>query len=147
VTVDKVIASLNPTATPGVAAAAVTVPKLQELVQPALDSAQATTDPVQALDLRSRVSGLAQAIGAFDGASTGSDSSVTRLDLASAAVAKTATSTLAVGSMVDVMKQFDANGNLVAGQGSTIAATVKPLNVSGIQDAAQKGFLAGTGGK
>jgi len=72
---------------------------------------------------------------------------MSRIDLASTAVTKPAAATLAVGSMVDVMKQFDANGNLIAGQGSTIAATVKPLNVSGIQDAAQKGFLAGTGGK
>jgi hypothetical protein len=48
--------------------------------------------------------------------------------------------------MADVMKQFDAHGNLIAAPGTTAASPSKALNVPGIQDPANTGFLA-SGGK
>ena len=47
--------------------------------------------------------------------------------------------------MADVMRQFDANGNML-GTSATAAVSSKSLNLPGIQDPAGNGFLA-SGGK
>ncbi|MDR7377138.1 ABC-type transporter Mla MlaB component, partial [Rhodoferax ferrireducens] len=146
-TVDQVIAALNPSVQ--TMATAVGTAKVAESIQPTLAAdaalpASATT-AVQSVDLRSRVSSLAQAMGTFDSSAPSDGLAVTRVDLP--VMGKAAAATLAVGSMVDVMKQFDANGNMVGGQSGTIASVAKSLNLPGIQDPADKGFLAGTGGK
>jgi hypothetical protein len=97
-------------------------------------------------NMRSRVSGLAQAIGSFtESGSTEKVPSATGLTAASSVPAAPSAAALAVVSMADVMKQFDANGNLIAVPGSNTAAPTK-LNVPGIQDPTNTGFLA-SGGK
>jgi hypothetical protein len=47
--------------------------------------------------------------------------------------------------MVDLLKQFDANGNLVLNQSATGAVPVTKLKVPGLGDGATTGFLATPG--
>jgi len=96
--------------------------------------------------LRALVSGLAQAMGSFSTAGTAKEALPgTQLD-ATTGVATAATSaSLAVMSMVDVMKQFDANGGLI-GSSTTTASLGKSLNLPGVQDPVNTVFLTiGTG--
>ena len=94
-------------------------------------------------DLCTRVSGLAQAIGSFAESGVNETLAVPRLDATGGAVASNTTATaLTVGSMVDVMKQFDANGNLLAKPGTAVASGSTTLNLPGVQDPASAGFLA-----
>jgi hypothetical protein len=53
---------------------------------------------------------------------------------------------MAVVSMADVMKQFDANGNQIAQGGTIVASLTRSMNMPGIQDP-NNGFLATGGGK
>jgi hypothetical protein len=107
------------------------------------EPAAATVDT----NLRTRVSSLAQAMGSFSGTGTADEALLSpRLDaVAGAATANTGAS-LAVVSMVDVMKQFDANGSLIGSQATTAAALGKSLNLPGIADPASSGLLT-TGSK
>jgi hypothetical protein len=94
-------------------------------------------------NLRTRVSGLAQAIGSF-GEMDASQKASSGLGVAAPGSLGSTPSAaaLAVVSMADVMKQFDANGNLIAVPGTTVAATnTKSLTVPSIQDPTSTGFL------
>jgi hypothetical protein len=97
-------------------------------------------------DLRSRVSSMAQAIGSFGAQGPEDGLAVPRPD-AGAAAAGQSQSSLAVVSMVDVMKQFDANGHPVASQGPAAALAKPGGNVPGIHDPAHNGFLVSGGPK
>jgi hypothetical protein len=112
---------------------------------PALSPVAAELAPAAAQDsLRSRVSSMAQAMGSFGSNNTADSVSGTSLT-ATTAVAQTAAA-LAVVSMVDVMKQFDGNGSLIASQATSAASLGKTLNLPGLEDPANQGFLA-LGGK
>lgn len=109
---------------------------------------QLVVDEATPQDLRTRVSGLAQVLGSFaDGASGTPDavSALFKLDSAPGATGLGAAS-LAVSSMVDTMRQFDANGQLMGSQAQQVVANnpAKP-KIAGLDDAG-KGFLA-TGGQ
>jgi len=118
----------------------------------ALGTQETLSDAVAAApsenNLRSKVSNLAQALGAFDGG----DSTAQPLpheplpDLASGTLASVAPVTQAVVSMADVMKQFDVNGNLVGHIGTAVMPLAKTLNLPGVPDPSTSGFLA-SGGK
>lgn len=99
-------------------------------------------------DLRSRVSGLAQAIGSFGGADPAENTPMgPRLDTSGGVAALPSPAALTVASMADVLKQFDANGNLLGAQPTTAAATLtKTLNLPGLQDPNGGGILS-SGGK
>jgi hypothetical protein len=103
-----------------------------------VDTAQGATN------LRARVSELAQAMGSFDGSSGTTDAGATLSGAASGAPGSSAAS-LAVVSMVDVMKQFDSNGNQLTSQVSTTASVGKTLNMSGTSDPAANALLASNG--
>jgi hypothetical protein len=112
--------------------------------------AQSVREPVAVEvkpDLRSRVSGLAQAIGSFGG-SDPSDNTLSgpRLDTTGGVAAAASPASLTVASMADVMKQFDSNGNLLGAQGTSASTLTKTLNLPGLQDPNGGGILS-TGGK
>jgi hypothetical protein len=137
VEVDNAVAALG-SVTPAVVAEV-------SAVMPVVQVAVKATPPT---DLRSRVSGLAQAIGSFsDADSTSGGLSGTRLDTSGSVASSVSlvALTTAVG-MADVMKQFDANGNQVLKSATTTASLTKSLNLPGIQDPVSNGFLS-TGGK
>ena len=104
--------------------------------KPAADAAT-TTDT-----LRGKVGSMVQAMAAFNAADTGAVAGgLTLPDLSGG----TQTGLLAsVGSMVDVMKQFDANGNQVVGTNAAMASTAESLAKS-VTTPQDSGFLA-TGG-
>jgi hypothetical protein len=138
VEVDNAIAALG-SVTPAV------VPEVSVVMPVVQVAVNATTPPT---DLRSRVSGLAQAIGSFsDADSTSGGLSGTRLETSGSVASSVSlvALTTAVG-MADVMKQFDANGNQVLKSATTTASLTKSLNLPGIQDPVSNGFLS-TGGK
>jgi len=60
--------------------------------------------------------------------------------------AQTATS-MAVASMVDVMKQFDSNGNLLGAQSTLTASIGNPPKLASALDPANNGFLAAANNK
>ena len=95
-------------------------------------------------DLRTQVSGLAQAISSFAG---GSDESakdaLTRLPTSTNGPN---TPTLAVVNMVDAMKQFDANGNLISKQ-TPLASPTPVVPGSALEDPTKSGLLASPTGK
>jgi hypothetical protein len=98
---------------------------------------------VGAPDLRARVSSLAQAIGGFDGGDPeGIGFSEPKIEAVNAVVTPTTASTLAVASMADVMKQFDADGNMVGTASSAMQSASKILNLPSIQDPDATGLLA-----
>lgn len=98
------------------------------------------------VDLRSRVSGIAQAIGVFGGSgqSAGDVPSLALIAGSASATASTAAS-LAVVSMADVMRKFDSNGNPVSSliDGS---APAKSLQVSDIKDPSSQSLLFASSG-
>ena len=83
-------------------------------------------------DLRSKVSSLAQAMGSF--AVTGEDpatAGIPSLSAAGSSGAPTTTATLAVVSMADVMKQFDANGQALGSSAGLVSQSLaNPSNLS-----------------
>jgi hypothetical protein len=113
-----------------------------------INSAAIVPVPVEAkTDLRSLASNLAQAMGSYgDSSSAQSLLSGARYDASSSVAATNTAFSLAVVSMVDVMKQFDSNGNMLGSQGISAASLGKSLNLLGIQDPVTHGFLA-LGGK
>ena len=137
--VDDAIAALGSTkmlAAESTTSAVLNIPKVATL-------AQDPQTPEVKTDLRSRVTNLAQALGSFDLSSAVENGlSTPRLDVQSGVGSTNTTVSLTVGSMVDVMKQFDSNGNMVASQGNAVVALGKSLTLPGIQDPANNGFLA-----
>ena len=114
-----------------------------QMPDPAVLNSPAQQDP----GMHSRVSGLAQAISAF----VPVDAVASNAPVASLASSGVSTFTntpvaLAVVSMVDVMKQFDANGNQLVSGVSAAPSSTKSLTVPGLNDLAANGLLA-TGGK
>jgi hypothetical protein len=94
-------------------------------------------------DLSSRVSSLVQVIGSFGELSADTNALTSSLlDTSGGTASMSSVTSLAVVSMVDVMKQFDANGNLLGSQDATVASAGTSLNVPGIQDPAKSGYLA-----
>jgi hypothetical protein len=110
---------------------------------------QTAAAPAPQDDLRSRVSSLAQAIGAFTGGGNTGDGGggSTSFDAARVAAAASGSSTTAaVASMADVMKQYDANGKLVAQPGTQAVASLgKAMLHPGLQDPNNHGILSGGG--
>ena len=93
-------------------------------------------------NLTSVVSGLAQAIGSFSESSAAQSGPTTGSILGVSAVTASQTAvSLTVGSMVDVMKQFDVNGNRTANPGAIAATLSKSVTLPGIQEASSSGFL------
>jgi hypothetical protein len=92
------------------------------------------------VDLRTQVSGIAQAISAFAGDAAAGTADTPKLNVASSSsgsgVALTAV------SMADVMKQFDANGNLLATQGTSANALNGVPSLTATQDPNAAGALA-----
>jgi len=93
-------------------------------------------------DLRSRVSSLAQALSSFTGDGTAGAADTPKLNLTPSSGAGSVT--LAAVGMADVLKQFDANGNLLLGQSTGAGALngVPTLNTG--QDPNATGTLAST---
>jgi len=99
-------------------------------------------------DLRSRVSSLAQAITQFS--ETGAIQDVQKtstLDLSGTLVASGSSVSLAAASMADVMKQFDANGNMIAEPAMVATAGPQSLKLPGLQDPMGGGYLTTGGSK
>jgi hypothetical protein len=95
------------------------------------------------VDLRSRVSGLAQAIGSFEATSPATDQMAAQ---GSGANGNANTPALqAVSSMVDVLKQFDANGKPLTGSALTASAP-KLSTTPGLVDPNSSGYLTSGGG-
>jgi hypothetical protein len=86
-----------------------------------------TVGSASSIALRANVSALAQAIGSFTDsiATVGAPAAGVSLTPQSEVCAVNALSTATVVNMVDVMKQFDANGN-PAGSQSVVSLTVAP---------------------
>jgi hypothetical protein len=99
-------------------------------------------------DLRSRVSSLAQAITQFSEIGAIQDVQKTStLDLSGTLVASGSSVSLAAASMADVMKQFDANGNLIAEPAMAATAGPQSLKLPGLQDPMGGGYLTTGGSK
>jgi hypothetical protein len=110
------------------------------------NAAIAPVDPAQgATNLRARVSDLAQAMGSFDGGGSTTDAGTSLPGTASGGNLGSSAASLAVVSMVDVMKQFDSNGNQLTSQVSTTASVGKTLNMPGTGDPAANALLASNG--
>jgi trimeric autotransporter adhesin len=98
-------------------------------------------------DLRSRVSSLAQAIGSFDGVQTPENELQGGVFAASGSTPLgQSAAAFAVANMADVMRQFDAHGNMIAAVGATAASPERSLQVSGIQEQTSTGYLASPSG-
>jgi hypothetical protein len=100
-------------------------------------------------NLRTKVSGMAQAIGTFADAGlesmTGPGGGAQMPGSGQAASAGSLASTAMVG-MADVLKQFDSNGNLIGSQMNAAASANKALTLPGVHEPTANGILA-TGGK
>jgi hypothetical protein len=104
-----------------------------------LPVADVTAKPV---GLSARVSDLVNAMGQFD---TAAPANSLQGSLGQGITGQTAAgAAVAVGSMVDMLRQFDANGNAVLGAASLGVAPVTKLNVPGLGDAVKNGMLAST---
>ncbi|MBP6851901.1 MAG: hypothetical protein KA164_09890 [Rhodoferax sp.] len=144
--VDEAIAALAANSPP-IAEAASPAPVAAPVADtPAEEAVAPAAVPDAKADLRTRVSSLAQAISQFseNGASQ-EIQKTSSLDLSGSLLASGSTVSLAAASMADVMKQFDANGNLVAKPGTTAGSATKSLNLPGLPDPSNGGFLT-TGG-
>jgi hypothetical protein len=142
-TLDAAIAALNSATVPTLAPDVLNVAAETPIV-----SAPVAAQPVVGAntDLRARVSSLAQAIGSFgDGSGTLDTLSAPRLDTLTSTLSVRSTATLAVGSMVDVMKQFDANGNQIASPLTTASSAKPVLKVPGVNDPTNTGILSSGG--
>jgi hypothetical protein len=95
--------------------------------------------------MRSKVSGLAQAIGSFGAAAeNGATAFAPNLNAAVNAFAAGGLATgLNVDRMVDALKQFDQNGKLIANAADALAATNNTTGLNGLQNPIN-GFLAMT---
>jgi hypothetical protein len=86
---------------------------------------------------------MAQAINSF---AAGDQASTTGLPSVQNGVSLPSLTALAVGSMVDAMKQFDANGNPV-GKATTLAAALPSVAGGAVLDPTQSALLALPGSK
>jgi hypothetical protein len=93
-----------------------------------------------------KVSELAQAISGFAETSASPSASTVQLSMGVGAEVNSTPSTLAVASMVDVLKQFDANGTPIAAPGTAIATQTTTLTVPKLQDGIAGGLLSSRGG-
>jgi hypothetical protein len=139
-TLDEAIAALNATTSPAVVDAG-DVNALPVDGSVVLTQEQLAPTPVEtADDLRTRVSSLAQAMGSFDTTSATTDVFAgASLNTSGEVAAETTATTLAVVSMVDVMKQYDSSGNLLGSSVTTTASSTQSLSLPGQQDT---GYLA-----
>jgi hypothetical protein len=97
-------------------------------------------------NLRARVSSLAQAIGSFGSAAAADVPPPVQAPDATANAAGVAfAASPVVGSMVDVMKQFDSNGNPIADPKLAVASAIKPIGLSGVPKAGSDGILTSGG--
>jgi hypothetical protein len=149
--VDSAIAALNVTSNPPVVGEATVsgAPVVDAALVIPLAVLQPVPEPAALNnDLRSKVSGLAQAIGTFADAGVNQmDAPVPMLAAINSGASSATPATLAMVSMVDTMKQFDANGNPFGTSVASGASTNSPLtNVPGLQNPASTGILT-TGGK
>ena len=110
---------------------------------------QAPIDPttivavVQEDNLLKRVSSLAQAMVSFADVRIDDDLATSRLSTTGVVSTAPATlSSLAVGTMVDVMNQFDANGNQLARPSASVGSASAGLSLPGIKDSVSTGYLA-----
>jgi hypothetical protein len=99
-------------------------------------------------DLGAQVTNLVQAMGEFDAAAgaSGLQGSLTQATSATIPVAA-ALGTASVGSMVDLLKQFDSSGHGVLNPSTTSAAPSTKLNAPALGDAVRNGILALGGNK
>ncbi len=72
---------------------------------------------------------------------------VSSLDLSGSLASANSVVSMGAASMADVMKQFDANGNMLAKPGTTAVSPTKSLNLPGLQDPSNGGFLTTGGSK
>ena len=142
-TLDAAIAALNITNAPTVAPSSGDIAS-QELLEP-MQLAEAA--PVEVNDdLRKRVSSLAQAMGAFsEGAGAIDTLAAPNLNVAGTVPPTNGGAGLAVGGMVDVMKQFDSNGNQLASPMAVAPSTTTALKMPGANDPANGGVLTSGG--
>jgi hypothetical protein len=131
--VDSAIASINSN-----------LPVLTDIAGPTAAASPPPATPT-ASDLRTQVSGMAQALSAFTAADPASGGTAAGA-LAQPGSAPTPTA-LAVSSMVSAMQQFDANGNLLKPLAPSAAPLAGALNVAGTQVPAGTGLLASPTGK
>jgi hypothetical protein len=97
----------------------------------------------ESANLRTQVTGLAQAISSFgDTAAGGTPNALPSLSGDAALTKQTAQNLF---SMVDAMKQFDANGNMLGKQAPLAASLTNPS--LGLKDPTQSGLLASPGSK
>ena len=141
-TLDAAIAALNITNAPTVAPSSGDIAS-QELLEP-MQLAEAA--PVEVNDdLRKRVSSLAQAMGAFsEGAGAIDTLAAPNLNVAGTVPPTNGGAGLAVGGMVDVMKQFDSNGNQVLASVETAVSSSQSLAKPNLQSGATQGYLVVT---
>jgi hypothetical protein len=96
-------------------------------------------------DLSTKVSDLVQAMGQFDGGAAAPSNQRSLGQALSAQMgSKAGPNLVAVGSMVDLLKQFDANGNLMRAQPALGAAPVTSLKAPTLGDLVGNGQLAGS---
>ncbi|MBC7916913.1 MAG: hypothetical protein H7Y28_03790 [Rhodoferax sp.] len=95
-------------------------------------------------DLRTKVSGMAQALGNFSDAESYTGMKLPGKLGVGEIVATPTPVALAVGGMVDVMKQFDAHGNLLTSQGSAGLLGKSP-GLQALQDPSKAGMLVSKG--
>jgi len=91
------------------------------------------------VDLRTQVSGIAQAISAFSGDAVSGTADTPKLNVATSSSGGVA---LTAVSMADVLKQFDANGNMLVAQGTSATALNGVPSLTATQDPNAAGALA-----
>jgi hypothetical protein len=96
--------------------------------------------------LHTKVSSLAQAIGSFADTAGQAESSPSLLTTTAGDAGGNTPVTLAVVGMVDVMKQFDASGNLIGASTTTNATATQALAGASLLNPSTNDFLA-LGGK
>jgi len=113
-----------------------------------LDTPAAAAPAPKPTDLGARVTNLVQAMGEF-GAAAGASSLQGSLTQATSDTipAAAALATASVGSMVDLLKQFDSSGHGVLNPSTTSAAPSTKLNVPALGNAVTNGILALGGNK
>jgi hypothetical protein len=112
-----------------------------------MPSAQlSSTTVTRVVDLRTRVSSLAQAMGAFgDVYESQADRTEPSPETAVVVHPFSSSATLVVGNMVDVMKQFDSKGNRVADATVATAAPSTMVDPVRLRDLVGQGYLASAG--
>jgi hypothetical protein len=143
VPVDQAITALSNTVAVSGVSANVTSSNLVET----MPTLQLASEPIKqgiSVDLRGRVSSIAQALGTF---SSTYGSPAVSLDAASVGASASGTLVSAIAGMADVMKQFDSDGNLIGAQTNSAASATTTLNLPGKEDPLTKGILFSTGNR